>query len=172
LPMYIALTGTPGTGKTSAAAILAKRGFTTMTVEELAEKHDALETVNGDKEVDTERLAKAMVVSPEKIIIVGHLAHHLPNQICIILRCHPEMMRKRLSKRNYSKEKLLENLEAEAIDIIMTEAIEACENVCEIDTSNLKPDEVANIIEKIMNGDADEYLPGKIDWSGAVMDWY
>ena len=52
------------------------------------------------------------------------------------------------------------------------EAIETCENVCEVDTSNLAPEEVAGIIEKIMNGEADKYPPGKVDWSGAVMDWY
>jgi len=172
MSMYIALTGTPGTGKSSAAKILADRGHTIITVEELARKHGAIESVEGELEVDTETLSAALAESDETVIIEGHLAHHLPNEICIILRCHPEIMRKRLSKRNYSREKLLDNLEAEAIDIILTEAIEACQNVCEIDTSNLKPDEVANIIEKIMNGDVDEYPPGKIDWSGAVMDWY
>jgi adenylate kinase len=172
MPMYIALTGTPGTGKSSAAKILADRGHTIITVEELARKHGAIESVEGDLEVDTETLSAVLVESDKTMIIEGHLAHHLPNGLCIILRCHPEVIRKRLSKRNYSREKLLDNLEAEAIDIILTEAIGACQNVYEIDTSNLKPDEVANAIEKIMNGDADEYSPGKIDWSGAVMDWY
>jgi adenylate kinase len=172
MPMYIALTGTPGTGKSSAAKILADRGHTITTVEELARKHGTIETVEGDLEVDTEALSAAMTEPGETVIIEGHLAHHLPSELCIILRCHPEVIRKRLSKRNYSREKLLGNLEAEAIDTILIEAIEACKNVFEIDTSNFKPDEVANAIEKIMNGDADEYSPGKIDWSGAVMDWY
>lgn len=172
MPMYIALTGTPGTGKSSAAKILVDRGYTTITVEELARKHGAIETVEGDLEVDTEALSAAMAECGETVIIEGHLAHHLPNGLCIILRCHPEIIRTRLSMRNYSREKLLGNLEAEAIDTILIEAIEVCENVFEIDTSNLKSDEVANAIEKIMNGDANEYSPGKIDWSGAVMDWY
>ena len=171
-PMYVALTGTPGTGKTSAATILSKRGFAVSTVEELAAQHGALETAEGGKEVDTDKLSKSMPESPQTLIIVGHLAHHLPNDFCIILRCHPEEIRKRLSARNYSREKLMENLEAEAIDVVLTEAIEACETVFEIDTSNVKPEQVANAIENIINGDADEYSPGKIDWSGAVMDWY
>jgi len=170
--MYIALTGTPGTGKTSVANILAKRGFSTVTVEELAEKHGALETVEGEKEVDTQKLLATVFEPSETVIVVGHLAHYIPNTLCIILRCHPAKIKGRLSTRDYPKEKVLENMEAEAIDIILTEAIEAWENVFEIDTSELSPDSVADAIEKIINGNADEYSPGKIDWSGAVMDWY
>ena len=170
--MYIALTGTPGTGKSSAAKVLAKRGFMVKTVEELARQHGAIETVDGELEVDTEKLSTALPEPDGTIIIEGHLSHHLPNELCIILRCHPEEQRKRLLARNYSREKLLDNLEAEAIDIILTEALEAWENVCEVDTSNLSAEGVADAIENIINGKADEYPPGKIDWSGAVMDWY
>jgi adenylate kinase len=172
VPMYIALTGTPGTGKSTAAKILAKRGFTVRTVEELAGLHGAAEGDAGDVVVDTEKLAEALAEPERAVIIEGHLAHMLPNRLCIILRCHPETLRQRLEQRDYSREKLLENLEAEAIDIILQEAVEACDTVCEIDTTDLRSEAVADAIESIINGKADEYPPGKIDWSGAVMDWY
>ncbi|MDO9536710.1 MAG: adenylate kinase family protein [Thermoplasmata archaeon] len=170
--MYIALTGTPGTGKTSAAKILAERGHIIKTVLELAEQYNATETVDGEVEIDTEKLFGALGEIDEIIIIEGHLAHLLPNGLCIILRSHPEILRKRLAERKYSNEKVMENLEAEAIDIILTEALEACEIVCELDTSELTAEKTAEAIERIMNGEADKYPPGKIDWSGAVMDWY
>ncbi len=170
--MYIALTGTPGTGKTSASKILAKRGHSIITVEELAAQHGAIESVGGEKEVDTEKLFSAVSESTEPVIVVGHLAHYVPNTLCIILRCNPEIIRKRLSSRNYPKEKVMENMEAEAIDIILAEALEAWENVFEVDTTVLSPENVADAIERIINGDAVKYSPGKIDWSGAVMDWY
>ncbi len=170
--MYIALTGTPGTGKSGAAKILAGHGYPIKTVEELARQHDAIEGTEGDLIVDTDKLAMALAEAEGITIIEGHLAHFLPNQICIILRCHPEELRKRLKPRDYSKEKLLENLEAEAIDIILTEALEMWENVFEIDTTALSAEKVAEAIENIINGKADAYSPGKIDWSGAVMDWY
>jgi len=170
--MYIALTGTPGTGKTCAAKILAKRGHSIITVEELAAQHGAIESVGGEKEVDTEKLLAAVSEPAEPVIVVGHLAHYVPNTLCIILRCHPETIRKRLSSRNYPKEKVMENMEAEAIDLILAEALEAWENVFEVDTTVLSPENVADAIERIMNGDTVEYSPGKIDWSGAVMDWY
>lgn len=170
--MYVALTGTPGTGKTSAARILGKRGRLTVTVEELASRYGALESGSGEKEVDTEKLSAAALEPEETVIVVGHLAHYVPNTVCIILRCHPAAIKERLSSRGYTREKLLENMEAEAVDIILSEAIEAWENVFEVDTTDLEPECVADAIEKIINGDADEYSPGKIDWSGAVMDWY
>ncbi|MBA3044760.1 MAG: adenylate kinase family protein [Candidatus Thermoplasmatota archaeon] len=170
--MYIALSGTPGTGKSSAAKILASRGYTVVTVEELARKHGAIEEVGGDLEVDTEALSNVLEQPTGTIIIEGHLSHCLPNGLCVILRCHPEELRKRLSGRKYSREKVLDNLEAEAIDIILSEAVEACETVCEIDTSSLSVEAIADAIESIINDKADEYPPGKIDWSGAVMDWY
>lgn len=170
--MYVALTGTPGTGKSSAAKLLAKRGHAVRTVEELARLHGAASGPAGDVEVDVEKLAAALPEPAGTVIIEGHLAHLLPNGLCIILRCHPEELRKRLGLRDYSREKLLENLEAEAIDVILQEALEACDPVAEIDTTGLGREAVADAIESIINGKADEYPPGKIDWSGAVMDWY
>jgi adenylate kinase len=170
--MYVALTGTPGTGKTTAAAILARRGHATVTLEELAARHGALKVKGEEKEVDTVKLAAEASEPADTTIVVGHLAHFVPNTVCIILRCHPNGIKERLSPRNYSKEKLLENMEAEAVDIILTEALEAWENVYEIDTTDLEPEAVADAIERIMNGDCVEYSPGRIDWSGAVMDWY
>ena len=172
IPMYIALTGTPGTGKTSAASVLARRGYSLVTVEELAKRHGALVGEGPEKEVDTVKLCSAAAEPAETVIVVGHLAHYVPNTLCIILRCHPEAMRKRLESRSYSREKLMENLEAEAIDVILTEALDAWENVYEIDTTSLGPEGVADAIERIINCDTVEYSPGRVDWSGAVMDWY
>ena len=170
--MYVALTGTPGTGKSSAAEILSGRGYAIRTVEELARRHCVLETDGKDRIVDTEKLSDALEMPSGIVIIEGHLAHHLPNELCIILRCHPEELRKRLLSRKYPREKLLENLEAEAIDIILTEALETCEKVCEVDTSGMISEKVADTIESIINGEGNKHPPGKIDWSGAVMDWY
>ena len=137
--MYIALTGTPGTGKSGAAKLLAERGFTIRTVEELARQHAAIEEIGGDLEVDTEKLALALKDLDDTIIIEGHLAHYLPNVVCIILRCHPEVLRKRLQCRNYSREKLLANMEAEPMYIRLAGALEMWENVCEFYTTELAP---------------------------------
>ncbi len=170
--MYIILTGTPGTGKTTAAKTLASRGYATITVEELARKHHCLEEVDGDSEVDVDKLAKAIEQPEETVILEGHLAHFMPGQMNIVLRCHPDIIKKRLEARGYDAEKVRENVEAEAIDLILSESMKTCLFVFEIDASELAPEAMADAIEKIMNGEIDDYPPGKVDWSMVVMDWY
>ncbi|MCK5309592.1 MAG: adenylate kinase family protein [Thermoplasmata archaeon] len=170
--MYIILTGTPGTGKTTVAKILASRGYATITVEELAREHGCLEEVDKDLEVDVDALAKVISQPEEPIILEGHLAHFLPGQMNIVLRCHPDIIRTRLEARGYDSEKVRENVEAEAIDIILSESIKKCLFVFEIDATKLPLDKIADSIERIMNGEIDDYSPGKVDWSKVVMDWY
>ncbi len=170
--MYVILTGTPGTGKTTAAKILASRGYATITVEELAREHDCLEEVQGELEVDVDKLAKAISQPEESVILEGHLAHFIPGQMNIVLRCHPDIIRKRLETRGYDAEKIRENVEAEAIDLILSEAIKVCLFVFEIDATELSPEAIAAAIERIMKGEVDDYPPGKVDWSTVVMDWY
>ena len=170
--MYICITGTPGTGKTTAAKILAKRGYATITVEELARQHDCLEEVDGDFEIDVDKLAKLAEQPKAQTILEGHLAHFIPGQMNIVLRCHPDIIRKRLEARKYSAEKVRENVEAEAIDLILSESTKICLFVFEIDATELSPEAIADAIERIMKGEVDDYSPGKVDWSMVVMEWY
>lgn len=170
--MYIILTGTPGTGKTSTAGILASRGHPTITMEELARQHGCIQEIDGELEIDVERLAGTISQPKEDIVLEGHLAHFVPGRMNIVLRCHPDTLGKRLEARGYSREKVRENMEAEAIDLILAEAMDRCLFVFEIDASKLSPDDIADAIESIMNGKIDDYSPGKVDWSMAVMDWY
>lgn len=170
--MYIALTGTPGTGKSTVSEELAKRGHNTITVEELARNHGCIQEINEELEVDVEALAKAITQPEEDIILDGHLAHFIPGRMNIVLRCNPDIIRKRLEARGYSAEKVRENVEAEAIDLILSESIDVCLFVFEIDATELSPAEIADAIERIMNGKIDDYAPGKVDWSEVVLEWY
>lgn len=172
MPMNIALTGTPGVGKTTVASILSTRGIIVITVEYLAGKYNCLEEVEKNSEIDIEKLARSIDQTSELTLIDGHLAHLLPNSLCIVLRCHPDLLRTRLEEREYTEEKVRENVEAEAIDLILVEALDACERVFEIDASTLTPEAVADSIERIINGKGDDYLPGRVDWSQVVSDWY
>jgi len=170
--MFVDLTGTPGTGKTTAVKILASRGYATITVEELAGEHDCLEEIDGEWEIDVKKLAGSVRQPTENTILDGHLSHYVPGRFCIVLRCDPNIIWERLEARGYAPEKVRENVEAEAIDLILSEAIEHCLFVFEIDTTDLSPEETADAIERIMNDDVDDYSPGKVDWSKVVMDWY
>jgi adenylate kinase len=66
-------------------------------------------------------------------------------------------------KRNYSKEKVDENVEAEVIGVCQLDAIEAFgeEKVFEIDTTTMAPADVASRIADILAGGQQ---PVRIDW--------
>ena len=63
-------------------------------------------------------------------------------------------------------------MEAEAIDLVLVEAVEACQNVFEINAGTMSLEEMGDAIESIINGEGDKFPPGRVDWSQVVMDWY
>jgi len=170
--MLIALTGTPGVGKTTTAEILRKRGYKVLSVNELAEEFDCIiGEEHGCKIVDVEELAeKVKELRNGLVILEGHLSHLLNPDMIIVLRCNPLELKKRLESKGWSEEKVLENVEAELTDVILIEALDGSENVYEIDTTNLSAEEVADIVEMIIKGKGEEFKPGRIDWIAEVGD--
>ncbi|AEA46316.1 adenylate kinase family protein [Archaeoglobus veneficus] len=170
--MIVALTGTPGVGKTTVADILRARGYRIESVNELAEKYDCVIGEEDDsKIVDIEELAEKLEFPDNELVILeGHLAHLLNPDVAIVLRCNPLILKDRLQSKGWSEEKVLENVEAELIDAILVEAMDECSEVYEIDTTDLNPEEVARVVEMILKGEGDRYRPGKIDWISVVGD--
>ncbi len=166
--MRIAITGTPGTGKSSVAGLLSEK-YEVHSVKELAESYECSEKDDtGELLVDVDCL-KGKIGNG---IIEGHLSHLLNPDLIILLRCNPEVLRKRLEGRGYSDEKLRENLEAEAVDVILEEALETGRPVFEIDSTERSAEETASAIIDILNGNTEGYEAGKIDWSEVVLSWY
>jgi adenylate kinase len=101
-------------------------------------------------------------------ILEGHISHLLPVDRIIVLRASPEVLRKRLEARGWSKAKIEENLEAEALDVILVEALERSDevDVYEVDTTAMSPEMVADAIKQIIAG-TDKYKPGSVDFSEA-----
>jgi len=172
----IAITGTPGTGKTSACEVLASRGYPVRTVLDLAKKYKvAKASKGGDFAIDTDRLKGKLGDLRGKgamTIVDGHLSHCLGADVCIVVRCSPALLESRLEARGYPKQKVRDNVEAEAIDLVLVEAIENCDDTFEIDATEKSAEDVANDIERILNGETRHYEPGKVDWSGEVLSWY
>jgi adenylate kinase len=185
--MLIGLTGTPGTGKTSVSSLLEKkRNWKVIHLNDLIiEKHLYTETdekrdsVIADMELVQHYLKEASErnelkwVQEEKneiVIIESHLAHYITD-IVIVLRVCPPELKTRLETRGYSEEKIKENVEAEALDVILVEAFEWCKKVFEINTTGKSIEEVGQNIEKIIDNifigneeELSEYKPGSIDW--------
>jgi len=85
-----------------------------------------------------------------------------------VLRLAPSRLEKRFEARGYSPKKTRENLEAEALGIVLSEAAEICSQVDEIDTTNKNPQEVAELVMRIIKGDL-RLPPGQVDW---LMDFF
>jgi len=181
--MLIGLTGTPGTGKTSVSKLLErKRHWKVIHLNELIkEEHlyteidEERDAVIADMELVRPRLAEIVGERENEVIILeSHLAHYIAD-IVIILRAYPPELEMRLKARGYSEKKIRENIEAEALDVILVEAFEWCKKVFEINTTGMSIEETGQNIEKIidhiLSGDEEdlsEYEPGSIDWIDLV----
>ncbi len=169
--MLVALTGTPGAGKTTVADILSARGYRVESVNELAERFGTVSEEDDSKIVDVEGLAEKLKLPEDEVIILeGHLSHLLNPDVVVVLRCNPILLKERLKSKGWSEEKVLENVEAEIVDTILIEAMEECGDVYEIDTTGLSPEKVADAVEEILTGERDKYKPGRIDWISEVKD--
>lgn len=165
--MIIIITGTPGTGKTTAANFLSEKlSCDCIHVNDIAGEA-CIGMESGSKLVDIKKLSKKIKkIIQGDAIIEGHLSHLLGiGDVVIVLRTNPEILKQRLAAQGFKGEKLRENLEAEALDVCLIESLERHSSVHEIDTSRKTPGGVAEDMLKILEGKTDEYEPGKIDWS-------
>lgn len=169
----VALTGTPGTGKTAVGRVLRKRGIKVVDIRRFSRKCGALGKYIEEEdtfELDIEVLGKEVEREYGKkgwdiLVIEGHLSHLIPciTQI-VVLRCAPTVLYSRLKRKGWKARKIWENVEAEAIDLILIEALEVGKPISEIDTTDKKPEDVAMAILEIIDG-KQKYPVGRINWS-------
>ena len=88
----------------------------------------------------------------------------------IVLRLNPNILQNRLLRRNYSEEKIHENLEAEALGVCSVEAYEHHgENVNEIDTTDSDVQEVLNLVLDVLF-DKKHFPVGNVDFLLWILD--
>jgi|APHM01.1.fsa_nt_gi Predicted nucleotide kinase (related to CMP and AMP kinases) len=155
------ITGTPGTGKTSVAKELENRGYSADHLNRVLDQQGIGEP-GDERKVEVKEMRRELETDAD--VLEGHLAHFLPADVCVVLRCDPDVLRTRLSVREYPDSKIRENLIAEAIDTVLQQAVETQETVVEINTTELSISEVADVVEQSFGDRESNY--GDIDFSG------
>ena len=148
----VALTGAPGTGKSSVAGLAKSSGWEIISVENLAEMHGLLGPLDLEeqaKEIDIENLSKTVGQINGPLIIDGHLSHHLEVDAVVILRCEPSILRERLEQRDYPEWKIVSNVEWELMGGTWSEI--QIQNVAEFDTSFSGQKDVWESIQQWIN---------------------
>ncbi|WP_254271131.1 adenylate kinase family protein [Haloarcula marina] len=167
--MRVAVTGTPGTGKTTAT----DRLDTDIPVVHLNEVIKSEEFATGVDEERGSLVADMDAVAEwldgrDDVLFESHLAHNFDADRVVVLRAHPDSIVERLRERGDSDSKAYENAESEALDVVLSEAVSrhGTESVYEIDTTDRGPDEVAAEIERVVAGER-EPSAGTVSY----LDW-
>ncbi|MFC1723793.1 adenylate kinase family protein [Nanoarchaeota archaeon] len=153
----IIITGTPGSGKTTISKKLATLlEYKYLDVNQLIKKKKLSQGYDRKRKcqiIDTKLLNKELVSETKKhsnLIIDSHLSHHLPLKhidLCLITRCNLRLLKQRLKRRDYSKDKIEENLEVEIMEVIPNEVQQKKYNYFFIDTD--KKIDYKKLIRKI-----------------------
>ncbi len=170
----IAVSGTPGVGKSVFSRTLAKKlRAKLIDIHELISR-EKIYTLDPDatKVVSIAKLQKCfrneILGFHGPVVAEGLLAHFLPKQVIsniIVLRINPKVLERRLRSRNYTKRKIRENVEAEALDLILWEAVvrHSEDKVYEIDITKMRAAEAVRSFLRALDGKI-TLKPGNIDW--------
>lgn len=163
----VALTGTPGTGKTTVGERVAER-----TGADVIHLNDAIR----EEELYTERDAErdSLVTDLDAVeewlgewdgVLESHLAHHFDADIAVVLRCHPEELERRLRERGETEAKARENAESEALDVVLAETVERFgeDSIYEMDTTDRDPEDVATDVVAAIEGESEPRV-GVVDF--------
>jgi len=179
----VIISGTPGTGKTSVSNKISELiDIKVITLNELAISEGLIHDIDQKRDtniIDVDNLVSYVMKKIKElkqrgiklIIIESHFSDIVPNNLinyAFVLRCEPSVLRKRLEKRGYSKEKIVENLQAEILgncaNFLIKKEMER--PLLEIDTTSLDVEGVSSIILDIIqnNANMEKFHVGKVDW--------
>lgn len=179
--LTIALTGTPGTGKTEISKKMEAEGYRVLHITEFIKEYDVPFEWDEERDcaaVDMDALEEAVFEyqkksrrdfnemffsknltfqnlhdSPEYLPVLlmeSHLAHYLCD-LSVVLRTHPDTLKQRLSQRGYSEKKVMENILAESIDVVLCDCFDYCRRVYEIDTTEMDVNQTCDCLKELLH---------------------
>lgn len=171
--MKTAITGTPGTGKSTIAAGLAERGYTMLRFSDLATSYVCCRDEERDCDVvDVAAMDEMFRDRQDDLLVEGHLSHLLSVDQAVVLRCHPDVLASRLHGKGWSTRKVGENVEAEALDVVLTDAINRLgdDHVAQIDTTDRPVDEVVEMAARLHDNGIVARHGDRVNWSAWLVE--
>jgi adenylate kinase len=167
----VGITGTPGTGKKSVSRLLAPKLHRELLELNALAASQSVQDDFGELAVDVNALGRD--IRGRRLsgaVVSGHLLADVLKasdvDFVAVLRCDPAVLKRRLSSRGYAHEKVLENVEAELIGVVLDAAVRRFgpSKVHEYDTSRTKPASVARKSELDLRSGLPQTAPWR-DWT-------
>lgn len=163
--MRVAVTGTPGTGKTTATECV-ETDLPVVHLNDLIREEDLYESVDEERDSLVADLDAVENRLPEDALVESHLAHRLDADRVVVLRCRPDVIEARLRERDEPAATVEENAESEALDVILAEAVDrhGADAVFEVDTTGRSIEDVADEVTAVRRGER-EPSAGTVDFT-------
>ncbi|MFB6228182.1 MAG: adenylate kinase family protein [Halobacteriales archaeon] len=167
----VAVTGTPGTGKTTATGRL-ETDRRVVHLNDVIREHGLIQGHDDERDtavVDIDAVDDWLADAPADAVVESHLAHRFPADRVVVLRAHPETIESRLRDRGEPETTVRENAESEALDTILGAAVErhGRDRIYEVDTTDRTPELVAEEIDAVMRGERDPSA-GTVSFTGYI----
>src|SRR2546428_11807480 len=118
--MLVAVTGTPGTGKSSVCDVLARRGYLVVDLDDLARQEGLVtgrDEIRETDETDVDALREGLHVPAKVAFVKSHYSHRMDADVALVLRCRPSVLPTRLATRGWPAAEGPGNVEADAIHV-------------------------------------------------------
>lgn len=173
--MSFVITGSPGVGKHTITKEISKiLQLPIMDINEIAKKFGLLEKNEDTNEVDVSKLEEIIKKEiKQNSLLVGHLAPYVlsSNQVkkVIVLRKNPYDLISVYKERNYSKEKIKDNIGSEALGVIFYDSISKFgkEEVLQIDVTS---QDIQKTTKKVLDAINGEIKAEEIDWLNTISE--